>query len=194
MPIFWPLLIRQIVGAPSIAVSAWRNNCLAQVQSGEEQSISGNLFREPGWHATHGSNVESLLKSCGAYMINGVEGIWPVVGSDQPVVATLTDDDLVRPRRGRFPRWRSQGQVVNSIAGTHPNPENLWAMEGYPAQIATNLLAADRRSRDIPMDFPMVTSKRQAAQLASIYLLENRLEATASWTFKPRWMGLEAGD
>src|SRR5690606_25456609 len=55
-------------------------------------------------------------------------------------------------------------------------------------------VAIDRRTRDLAIDFPQVSSGRQAAQLASIYLYENRYEATATITLRPRFQVLEPGD
>lgn len=144
--------------------------------------------------ATHGDNIESLLLSCGGMMIDGVDGHWPLVGSDQPIVATLTDDDLAADAPVRFRAKRSMGELVNSVTGTSLDPEQMWAMTDYPSAISSGAVVLDRRDRDVPIDFPQVPSKRQAGQLASIYLEENRFEATATATFRPRWQVLEAGD
>lgn len=42
---------------------------------------------------THGNNIETIQTSCGAMGIESVAGSWPLVGSNQPIVATFTDDD-----------------------------------------------------------------------------------------------------
>mgnify|MGYP003750138037 CR=1 FL=1 len=33
------------------------------------------------------------MLSCGGIRVDGVEGSWPIIGSEQPIVATFTDDD-----------------------------------------------------------------------------------------------------
>lgn len=144
--------------------------------------------------ATHGENIEAVMKSCGGMVIDAVEGSWPLVGTSQPVIATLTDDDLVIGQPVRWQAKRSMSELVNSISGTYPEREQLWAMVGYDAIVADDAIAADRRTRDLGMDFPTVRSARQAKQLASIYLKENRLEATAEITVRPRWQALKPGD
>lgn len=144
--------------------------------------------------ATHGENIEAIMKSCGGMVIDAVEGSWPLVGTSQPVVATITDDDLVMGQPVRWQAKRSMSELVNSISGTYPEREQLWAMVGYDPVIASDAIAADRRTRDLGMDFPTVRSARQAKQLASIYLKENRLEATAEITVRPRWQMLKPGD
>lgn len=144
--------------------------------------------------ATHGRNIESFAMSCGSMNIDSVSGSWPLVGSSQPIVATFTDDDLVSNEKVRYRARRSMSELVNSISGNFPNPDNLWSMDGYEPQISQAGLVLDRRTRDLSMDFPQVRSARQAAQLASIYLKENRYEATASLTLRPRFQGIEPGD
>lgn len=144
--------------------------------------------------STHGANIESIALSCGAMTVDGVEGSWPIVGSDQPTVATFTDDDLITTASVRYRAKRSQSELVNSVSGNFPDPNNLWSMVGYDPQISAGHVALDRRTRDLAIDFPQVRSSRQAAQLASIYLYENRYEATATLVLRPRFQGLEPGD
>ncbi len=144
--------------------------------------------------ATHGDNIQSIMKSCGGVVIDAPDGSWPMIGAAQPVVATITDDDLVVGEPVRWQAKRSMSELVNSISGTHPDPGQLWSMAGYEAIVLDSAIVVDRRTRDLAMDFPTVMSARQAKQLASIYAAENRLEATAEITLRPRWRGLKAGD
>lgn len=144
--------------------------------------------------ATHGENIEALQLSCGAKTVDSVDGSWPLVGHDQAVVATITDDDLISTAPVRWRARRSMSDLVNSVAGNFPDPDQLWSMIGYETQTSPALVALDRRTRDIAIDFPMVRSKDQAAQLARIYLEENRYEATAELVLRPRWLVLEPGD
>ncbi|MFC5584429.1 phage tail protein [Nitratireductor kimnyeongensis] len=144
--------------------------------------------------ATHGNNIESIMKACGGVVIDAPDGSWPMIGAAQPVVATITDVDLVVGEPVRWQAKRSMAELVNSISGTHPDPSQLWSMVGYDPVVLDSAIVVDRRTRDLVMDFPTVTSARQAKQLASIYAAENRLEATAEITLRPRWRGLKAGD
>ena len=144
--------------------------------------------------APHRTNIESLMLACGGMTIDAVDGSWPLVGSAQPIVATITDDDLVVGAPVKYRAKRSQGELVNAVSGTSPDPAKLWAMTDYETQTSNALVTTDRRTRDVPIDFPMVPSKRQAGQLAGIYLEENRWEATAEIMLRPRWQVLKTGD
>ncbi len=142
----------------------------------------------------HGDNIDALMLSCGGIVIDGVEGSWPVVGSEQPIVATFTDDDLVRKEKVRFRKHRSMGDLVNAVSGTYHEPGNMWSPAGYDVQTSTAIVAIDRRSRDVALSFGMVFSKGQANQLASIYFNENRYEATAEVVLRPGFRNVKTGD
>jgi hypothetical protein len=142
----------------------------------------------------HGDNLDALMLSCGGIRVDGVEGSWPIIGSEQPIVATFTDDDLVRGEKVRFRKRRSMGDLVNAVSGTYQEPGNMWSPAGYDVQTSTAMVEIDRRTRDVPLSFPMVFSKGQANQLASIYLNENRYEATAEVVLRPGFRNIKAGD
>ncbi|MBC7280043.1 hypothetical protein [Hoeflea sp.] len=142
----------------------------------------------------HGDNIEAIMTSCGGMMVNGVGEIFPIVGSDQPIVATLTDDDMIVGEPVKFQARRSMDELVNSVSGTFPNPDNQWGPTSYATARDAGVVATDRRTRDVTLNFTTVIYPKQAANLAALYLSENRFEATASFTARPRWQVLEPGD
>ncbi|MBD9573576.1 phage tail protein [Ensifer sp. ENS08] len=142
----------------------------------------------------HGDNIEAVMRACGGIVIDSVEGSWPLVGTDQPIVETFTDDDLVAGEPVRYQRRRSMADLVNIVSGTYPEPANMWSPAGYDVQTNPAYVALDRRTRDVPLDFPTVPYKAQANQLASIYFNENRYEATADIVLRPRFQTIKAGD
>jgi len=144
--------------------------------------------------AQHGDNIEAVMTACGGIVIDDVDGSWPLIGTDQPIVETFTDDDLIAGEAVRFQRRRSMADLVNAVSGTYPEPENMWSPAGYDTQTNAGYVALDRRTRDVNLDFPQVRSKRQANQLASIYFNENRYEATADIVIRPRFQTIKAGD
>lgn len=142
----------------------------------------------------HGDNIDGLMQACGGMVIDSVDGSWPLIGTSQPIVATFTDDDLIIGEPVRFQRRRSMADLVNSVGGTYPEPLNMWSPAGYDTQTNASQVALDRRTRDLPIDFPTVPSKRQANQLASIYYNENRYEATADIVLRPYFQDIQVGD
>ncbi|WP_377299716.1 hypothetical protein [Rhizobium sp. SGZ-381] len=142
----------------------------------------------------HGDNIDALMTSCGGIVVDGVDGSWPIIGTDQPIVATFTDNDLVTGEAVTYQRRRSMAELVNSVGGTYPEPSNLWSPAGYDTQTSATYVGLDRRTRDFQVNFDMVSSKRQANQLASIYFNENRFEATASVVLRPYFQDIKIGD
>lgn len=142
----------------------------------------------------HGSNIDVLLESCAGFLVNGANTVYPVINAAQMPVATLTDDDLIDGEAIEFDRDGSFGDRVNAVRGTYVDPDSLYQNVGYEPVVNSAAQTLDGRSRDFEMSFSQVTSKRQAEQLASIYLLESRYPATKRVTVDPKWQVLEPGD
>jgi hypothetical protein len=142
----------------------------------------------------HGDNIDALMSACGGVVVDSVDGSWPLVGTEQPIVATFIDDDLVPGEELTFQRRHSMANLVNSVGGTYPEPANMWSPAGYDTQTAAGYVGLDRRTRDFQLNLNCVPSKRQANQLASIYFNENRYEATAQIVLPPRFQTIAIGD
>lgn len=142
----------------------------------------------------HGDNIDAVMQSCGGIIVDSVDGSWPLIGTDQPIVETIADQDLISTEPVRFQRFKSQADIVNSVQGTYPEPANMWSPVGYDTQTDATQVALDRRTRDFKLDLPTVPYKAQANQLASIYYKENRYEATAQIVVRPRYQTIKAGD
>ncbi|WLS01754.1 phage tail tip fiber protein [Shinella oryzae] len=142
----------------------------------------------------HGDNIDAVMQSCGGIVVDSVDGSWPLIGTDQPIVETITDADLISTEPVRFQKFKSQADIVNSVQGTYPEPANLWSPVGYDTQTNASQVGLDRRTRDFKLDFPTVPYKAQANQLASIYFKENRYEATAEIVVRPRFQTIKASD
>ncbi|MGJ8570421.1 MAG: phage tail protein [Hoeflea sp.] len=145
-------------------------------------------------NAPHGDNIEAIMTACGGLLVTSIGEIYVVIGTGQTVVATLTDDDLIDGQPVSYQRRRSMDALVNSVSGTFPNPDNIWGPTSYETARDTGIVTADRRSRDVSINFGTVPYAEQAGQLASIYFSENRFEATATITVRPRWQVLEVSD
>jgi len=142
----------------------------------------------------HGDNIDAVMQSCGGIIVDSVDGSWPLIGTAQPIVETITDDDLITTEPVKFQRFKSMADVVNSVQGTYPEPSNIWSPVGYDTQTDPTQVALDRRTRDFKLDFTTVPYKAQANQLASIYYKENRFEATAEIVVRPRFQTINGGD
>lgn len=142
----------------------------------------------------HGDNISAMMRSCNGLSIRGIGVAFPVVGTDRPVVASLTEFDFVSTTPVSFQARRADDELINTVAGSHPEPDNLWSPTPYETATSNDLIVLDRRTKDVAADFGMVPYPHQAAQLAAQALAENRLEAQLSCVVRPRWQVLEPGD
>jgi uncharacterized protein YaiE (UPF0345 family) len=142
----------------------------------------------------HGDNIEELMLACAGMIVEGVTGPFPILGATQSSVATLTNDDLIADAPVEFRLHRPVSEVVNTVSGVYSEPNFAYGETGYSKQQIAGAVTLDRRTIDYNLNLPMVPSKRQAEQLASIYLSENRFEATKTVTVHPKWLVLEVGD
>lgn len=141
----------------------------------------------------HGQNIDALLKACAGMLTTGPTSVYPVINALVSPVATLSDDDLIDGEPVEFDRDGSFADRINSIRGTYPDPEHLYEDVSYDSIILDEAITLDRRTRDDEMSFPTVPSKRQANQLASIYLWESRFPCRKTVTVDPKWQVLEPG-
>jgi uncharacterized protein YaiE (UPF0345 family) len=142
----------------------------------------------------HGDNIEELMLACAGMIVEGVTGPFPILGATQSSVATLTNDDLIADAPVEFRLHRPVSEVVNTVSGVYSEPNFAYGETGYSKQQLASAVTLDRRTIDYNLNLPMVPSKRQAEQLASIYLSENRFEAVKTVTVHPKWLVLEVGD
>jgi hypothetical protein len=144
-------------------------------------------------NAEHGDAITTLMQSCAGLTINGVDTAWPMIGTTIVPVATLTEADIADGDE-EFAYLRATDRLINTVAGTFPDPANGWKPKDYTTAQAPEKVVLDRRERPVRIDFPQVPYARQAAQLAAIALSENRFEGEGRLTLKPEWQSLEPGD
>ena len=96
------------------------------------------------------------MRSIGALIINRDAGKFPIIGTDQLVVARLGDDDIVDGTSPVFTGKRSEADLSNSVSRTFPDLGNSWSPTPYDRQMDTATLAPDRRTRDVRVDFATV--------------------------------------
>ena len=142
----------------------------------------------------HGDNIDDLMAACVGRPVDSVEGQYPLIGASQVPVATLSKSDLVDGQPVVFNRFRAMSELVNTVSGTYSEPDFVYQPVGYDEQTLPATVAIDRRTLDVNLNFPMVTSKRQAEQLASIYFNENRREAEKTIVVQEKWQVLSMGD
>lgn len=142
----------------------------------------------------HGDNIADLMQACAGMIVEDVDKIFPIINATQTPVATLTDNDLIDGYDVIFEPVFPMDQVVNTVFGTYIEPGLVYSSTAYAAQTTNAAVTFDRRTLDFQLNLPMVPSKRQAEQLASIYFSENRYETRKTVYVREKWQILELGD
>jgi hypothetical protein len=154
---------------------------------------AGALFNT-GDGVTHRDNLEPIFEAASAALAELVDGDRPIVGANQPVVATISDDDLIIGAPWQFQAKRSRSELVNSVYGTFNSPDDLWSATAYGPRVSATALTADRERHARPFNFSTVDNALQASDLAEAQLRRNRYQASETITVRPRWVTLELGD
>ncbi|MEF2073475.1 phage tail protein [Consotaella aegiceratis] len=189
------LIMGKGMPASDLPPAAWMSamNVCDEAVDDAARYRSGFIF-SAGDGVTHTDNLEPVLNAAAAMLVEKVDGDYPIVGANQPVVATLTDDDLIVDASRTFQAKRSRTELVNAVFGSFNKPDDLWSSTSYEPQINETAQAADRERHAVPLDFEAVDNEGQAIRLADIAIRENRYQASATITVRPRWVRLEVGD
>ncbi|MBB4000974.1 phage tail protein [Aurantimonas endophytica] len=142
---------------------------------------------------THSDNLAPVLEACSGGLFYLVDGDHPIVGANQPVVATLTDDDIIVGSPRQF-RAKRRSDLVNTVFGTYNSPDDLWAATSYDPRSSAEALAADRERHAKALNFGAVFLASQASDLAEAALRRARYQASETIIVRPRWIVLEPGD
>lgn len=190
------LLIGKGLSEDDLPAARWMsaaNVCDEPTSNRAKRYRCGALFNA-GDGVTHRDNLEPVFQSFSGNMAELVDGDIPIVGANQPVVATIYDTDRIVGSAWDYQAKRSRTELVNSVYGTYNKPEDLWAATSYKPRESATALALDRERHAVALNFTTVDNEKQAAELAEAQLRRNRYQASETMTVRPRWATLEVGD
>jgi len=188
------LVIGKGMSAADLPLAEWKaamDQCDETI-GGETRYRSGFIFTADNG-VTHADNLSPVLDACGGALVEMVEGDVPLVGVTQPVVYTITDDDLISDETHTWQAKRSRSELINSVYGSFNDPDKMWELNAYVPAEDENARAADGERHAVQLDFTAVYVGSQSARLAMAALRENRYQASAKVTLRPRWIKLKVG-
>ena len=189
------LVVGKDLSSADLPIQKWVEgmNLCDEMVGTEKRYRSGMIF-SAGEGVQHKDNLEPLFIACEGAWLESVDGDMAVVGVTQPIVATLTEEDLISRETLTYTPKRSSSQLVNAVHGTYNEPEKSWEAVAYPAQMDAAALAADGSHHGTQLDFKAVFVASQAIRLARSALRENRYQKQYSMVVRPLWRKLEVGD
>ncbi|QIG79995.1 phage tail protein [Stakelama tenebrarum] len=143
-----------------------------------------------------GEVEEAFAAAMGGVVIQPEGGIGVDPGMAKPVVAEITDDDLIVGTAREFEDYRGEAdqQWVNTVAARYVEPDQKWADHGCPVRRVSADVTADAGQRLATPTLRFVTSGTQAQRVAEIIRRLGRLLKTGKIVLGPRFAHLEEGD
>ncbi|MCK4205245.1 DUF1983 domain-containing protein [Brucella pituitosa] len=183
------------VAASLLPLSEWFTamNICDEIMSDGSKRYSAALIASSGDGVTHETNMTPLREGCAGSWIEAVTGEYPIVGANQAVVATITDDDIAWEKSFQLSLTRTRTELVNTVAASYVSPELFYETTSLTTRIDALALAQDRERLASKVDYTAVTDHRVGDRLADIAIRASRYQANGSFTVHPKFLALQVG-
>ncbi|MCX2696729.1 phage tail protein [Ochrobactrum chromiisoli] len=183
------------VAASRLPLSEWFTamNICDEIMPDGSKRYTAALIASSGDGVTHETNMTPLREACAGSWIEGVSGEYPIVGGNQAVVATITDDDIALEKSFQLSFSRTRTELVNTVAASYVSPDLFYETTSLTTRIDALALAQDRERLASKVDFTAVTDHRVGDRLADIAIRASRYQANGSFTVHPKFLALQVG-
>lgn len=155
---------------------------------GGGRRYKAGVIAAAGNGVTHDANMQPLFETCAATWVEDASGEYPLVGAEQAVVATFTDDDLMVDESLRFSKYRTRSELVNTVAGTWRDPESFYETVPFATRIDAAAVAEDRERLAASIPYGAVNDAKVADRLADIAIRASRYQANAAPCLHPKFL------
>lgn len=183
------------VAQSRLPLSEWFTamNICDEVMSDGSKRYTAALIASSGDGVTHETNMTPLREACAGSWIEGVTGEYPIVGANQAVVATITDDDIAWEKSFQLSLTRTRTELVNTVAASYVSPDLFYETTSLTTRVDAAALAQDRERLASKVDYTAVTDPRVGDRLADIAIRASRYQANGNFTVHPKFLGLQVG-
>jgi len=183
------------VAASRLPLSEWFTamNICDEIMSDGSKRYTAALIASSGDGVTHETNMTPLREACAGSWIEAVTGEYPLVGANQAVVATITDNDIAWEKSFQLSLTRTRTELVNTVAASYVSPDLFYETTSLTTRIDALALAIDRERLASKVDFTAVTDPRVGDRLADIAIRASRYQANGSFTVHPKFLSLQVG-
>lgn len=189
------LMVGRGASASRLPLSEWftaMNICDEGMPDGSKRYTAA-LIASSGDAITHDSNMTPLREACAASWVEAVTGEYPIIGANQAVVATITDDDIHLEKPFKLSLSRPRSELVNTIAATYVSPDAFYETTPLATRVDANAQLQDRERFASKVDYTAVTDPRVGDRLADIAIRASRYQASASFCVHPKFLELKVG-
>lgn len=183
------------VAQSRLPLSEWFTamNICDEIMPDGSKRYAAALIASSGDGVTHETNMTPLREACAGSWIEGVTGEYPIVGANQAVVATITDDDIAWEKSFQLSLTRTRTELVNTVAASYVSPELFYETTSLTTRVDAAALAQDRERLASKVDYTAVTDPRVGDRLADIAIRASRYQANGNFTVHPKFLGLQVG-
>lgn len=183
------------VAQSRLPLSEWFTamNICDEAMSDGSKRYTAALIASSGDGVTHETNMTPLREACAGSWIEGVTGEYPIVGANQAVVATITDDDIAWEKSFQLSLTRTRTELVNTVAASYVSPDLFYETTSLTTRVDAAALAQDRERLASKVDYTAVTDPRVGDRLADIAIRASRYQANGNFTVHPKFLGLQVG-
>ncbi len=183
------MMVGKGVRPSRLPLSEWTaaaNICDEMVNGGRR--YKAGLIAAAGQGVSHDANMQPLFEACAATWVEDASGEYPLVGAEQAVIATFTDDDLMIDEPFRFSKYRTRSELVNTVAGTWRDPEAFYETVPFATRIDQDALAEDRERLAVSIPYGAVNDVKVADRLADIAIRASRYQGNAAVCLHPKFL------
>ncbi|WP_158259893.1 phage tail protein [Phyllobacterium phragmitis] len=189
------LMVGRGAAASSLPLSEWftaMNICDEPMVDGSKRYTAA-LIASSGDGVTHDSNMTPLREGCAGSWVEAVTGEYPIVGANQAVVTTFTDDDINFSKPFSLSLYRPTSELVNTVAGTYVSPEAFYETVPLATRIDAIALAQDGERKASKVSYTAVVDHRVGDRLADIAIRASRYQANANLCIHPKFLEIKVG-
>ncbi|WP_266030438.1 phage tail protein [Brucella intermedia] len=168
-------------------------NICDEIMPDGSKRYTAALIASSGDGVTHDSNMTPLREACAGSWVESVSGEYPIVGANQAVVATITDDDINWEKPFTLSLTRPRAELVNTVAGSYISPDAFYETVPLATRIDEGALALDRERLASKVDYTAITDHRVGDRLADIAIRASRYQANGQFTIHPKFLELKVG-
>lgn len=183
------------VAMSRLPLSEWFTamNICDEIMPDGSKRYTAALIASSGDGVTHDSNMTPLREACAGSWVESVSGEYPIVGANQAVVATITDDDINWEKPFTLSLTRPRAELVNTVAGNYISPDAFYETVPLATRIDEGALALDRERLASKVDYTAITDHRVGDRLADIAIRASRYQANGQFTIHPKFLELKVG-
>lgn len=171
-------------------ISEWTvaaNICDETMADGSKR-YRASLIAVAGDGAAHEANMRPLREACAASWVEDAAGQYPIVGANQAVAFTFTDDDISWDESFKFSFKRKHVELVNTTSGKYVDPDKFYQTSPLATRINQDAIAQDRERLAVSLSFSAVTDVRVADRLADIAFRASRYQANGAFVLHPKFL------